>query len=62
MPEVERPLGAFVAFFLEITMIRFCLDLMRNEDFLESYKQGKGGMLMHAARIAHCESRRHRCF
>ena len=47
MPEVERPLGAFVAFFLEITMIRFCLDLMRNEDFLESYKQGKGGMLMH---------------
>jgi hypothetical protein len=47
VPEVERPLGAFVAFFLEITMIRFCLDLMRDADFLEVYKQGKGGMLMH---------------
>ena len=47
IPEVERPLGAFVAFFIEINMIFFCLDLMHDQDFLEVYKQGKGGMLMH---------------
>ena len=47
VPEVERPLGAFVAFFIEINMILFCLDLMHNQEFLETYKQGKGGMLMH---------------
>jgi len=47
MPEVERPLGAFLALFLEINMIRFCLELMHDQDALEIYKQGKGGMLMH---------------
>ena len=47
MPAVERPLGAFLAFFIEINMIRFCLALMHDQDFLETYRQGKGGMLMH---------------
>ena len=47
MPQVERPLGAFLAFFFEINMIRFCLDLMHDPDVLEVYRQGKGGMLMH---------------
>ena len=47
IPEIERPLGAFLAFFIEINMIRFCLNLMHDQDFLEVYKQGKGGMLMH---------------
>lgn len=47
IPELERPLGAFVAFFIEINMILFCLDLMHNQDFLEDYRRGKGGMLMH---------------
>src|SRR5436190_17862293 len=47
MPEVERPLGAFLACFLEINMIRFCLALMHDQDFLEVYRQGKGGALMH---------------
>jgi len=47
MPEVERPLGAFVAFMLQFNMINFCLDLMHDPDYLEVYRQGKGGMLMH---------------
>jgi hypothetical protein len=45
-PELERPLGAFVAFFVQINMIFFCRRLIHDPDFLEWYKQGKGGMLM----------------
>jgi len=47
IPELERPLGAFIAFFIQFNMIYFCLDLMHDQDVLEVYKQGKGGMLMH---------------
>ena len=47
IPELERPLGAFIAFFIQFNMISFCLDLMHDQDILEVYKQGKGGMLMH---------------
>jgi len=46
IPELERPLGAFVAFFVQINMIFFCRRLIHDPDFLEWYKQGKGGMLM----------------
>jgi len=45
-PEVERPLGAFVAFFVQINSMGFAWRLMHDLDFLEWYKQGKGGMLM----------------
>jgi hypothetical protein len=45
-PDIERPLGAFVAFFVQINMIFFCRRLMTDPDFLDWYKQGKGGALM----------------
>jgi len=46
IPELERPLGAFVAFFVQINMIFFCRRLIHDPDFLAWYKEGKGGMLM----------------
>jgi hypothetical protein len=45
-PELERPFGAFAAFFVQIHSMMFAWRLTRDEDFLEWYKQGKGGMLM----------------
>jgi len=45
-PEIERPLGAFVAFFVQINMIFFCRRLINDPDFLDWYRQGKGGALM----------------
>ncbi|HLJ73404.1 MAG TPA: hypothetical protein VKU62_02380 [Thermoanaerobaculia bacterium] len=45
-PDVERPLGAFVAFFVQINMIFFCRRLINDPDFLDWYRQGKGGALM----------------
>ena len=47
IPELERPLGAFIAFFIEFNMLSFCINLMHDQDFLEVYREGKGGMLMH---------------
>jgi hypothetical protein len=46
IPEIERPLGAFVAFFVQINSMHFAWRLMHDPEFLEWYKQGKGGMLM----------------
>jgi hypothetical protein len=46
IPELERPLGAFIAFFVQIHMIFFCWKLMHDPDFLAWYREGKGGMLM----------------
>ncbi len=45
-PELERPLGAFVAFFVQIHAMAFALRLRNDSSFLAWYRQGKGGMLM----------------
>ncbi|HYS54867.1 MAG TPA: hypothetical protein VER58_14005 [Thermoanaerobaculia bacterium] len=46
IPEIERPLGAFVAFFVQINSMLFAWRLMHDPDFVAWYRQGKGGMLM----------------
>lgn len=46
IPEIERPLGAFIAFFVQIHSMSFAWRLMHDPDFLEWYRQGKGGALM----------------
>ncbi len=46
IPELERPLGAFVAFFVQIHSMHFAWRLMHDADFLAWYREGKGGMLM----------------
>ncbi|HEX2062168.1 MAG TPA: hypothetical protein VHK90_15620, partial [Thermoanaerobaculia bacterium] len=46
MPEVERPLGAFVAFFVQIHSTLFAWRLTRDAAFLDWYREGKGGALM----------------
>ena len=46
IPEIERPLGAFVAFFVQIHSMHFALKLRNDPDFLAWYREGKGGMLM----------------
>ena len=45
-PELERPLGAFVAFFVQIHSMAFALRLVSDTDFLSWYREGKGGALM----------------
>jgi hypothetical protein len=45
MPEIERPLGAFVAFFVQIHSMAFAWRLMHDPDFLEWYREGKGGLM-----------------
>jgi hypothetical protein len=45
-PEFERPLGAFVAFFVQIHSMLFAWRLMHDADFLAWYREGKGGALM----------------
>jgi hypothetical protein len=45
-PEVERPVGAFVAFFLQIHSMAFAWRLFHDPDFLAWYREGKGGALM----------------
>jgi len=45
-PELERPAGAFVAFFVQIHGTLFAWRLTRDADFLEWYRRGKGGALM----------------
>lgn len=45
-PELERPLGAFVAFFVQINATLFAWRLLRDPAFLDWYREGKGGALM----------------
>jgi hypothetical protein len=45
-PEIERPLGAFVAFFVQIHSTLFAWRLINDSDFLALYREGKGGALM----------------
>ena len=45
-PEFERPLGAFIAFFVQIHSTLFAWRLIRDESFLAWYRRGKGGALM----------------
>lgn len=46
IPEVERPLAAFVAFFVQIHSMGFAWRLMHDADFLDWYREGKGGAVM----------------
>ncbi|HYM61432.1 MAG TPA: hypothetical protein VEZ11_11120 [Thermoanaerobaculia bacterium] len=46
VPEVERPLGAFAAFFVQIHSMMFAWRLIHDPDFLAWYREGKGGALM----------------
>jgi hypothetical protein len=46
MPEVERPLGAFAAFFVQIQTMVFAWRLFHDPDMLAVYREGKGGALM----------------
>ena len=43
IPEVERPLGAFVAFFVQIHSMLFAWRLTHDSAFLDRYKGGKDG-------------------
>ena len=45
-PEFERPLGMFIAFFVQIHSTLFAWRLTHDEAFLAWYREGKGGMLM----------------
>jgi hypothetical protein len=45
-PAFERPLGAFIAFFVQIHSTLFAWRLTHDETFLAWYREGKGGMLM----------------
>ncbi len=45
-PHVERPLGAFLAFFVQIQTMRFAWRLAHDSSFLAWYREGKGGALM----------------
>lgn len=45
-PEIERPLGAFVAFFVQMHTMLFAWRLLRDPSFFDWYREGKGGALM----------------
>lgn len=45
-PDLERPLGAFVAFFVQIRSVMFALRLRNDPEFVSRYREGKGGALM----------------
>lgn len=45
-PGVERPLGAFIAFFVQIHSAVFAWKLINDASFLDFYREGKGGALM----------------
>jgi hypothetical protein len=45
-PAFERPLGAFVAFFVQIHSTLFAWRLTHDAEYLEWYRRGKGGALM----------------
>src|SRR5512140_1968494 len=46
IPELERPLGAFAAFFVQIHSMLFAIRLRNDADYLAWYREGKGGALM----------------
>jgi len=46
IPEIERPLGAFAAFFVQLQTLRFAWRLRHDDAFLAEYVAGKGGALM----------------
>jgi len=46
MPEIERPLGAFAAFFVQIQTMHFAWQLRNDASFLDWYREGKGGAMM----------------
>lgn len=46
IPEIERPLGAFAAFFVQIQTMTFAWKLRHDAAFLAWYREGKGGALM----------------
>jgi hypothetical protein len=46
MPEIERPLGAFAAFFVQIQTMQFAWRLRNDPGYLAWYREGKGGALM----------------
>ena len=46
IPELERPLGAFIAFFVQIHSTLFARRLTTDPSFLDWYREGKGGALM----------------
>jgi hypothetical protein len=46
VPEVERPLGAFLGCFVQIHTMHFAWKLMHDAEFLAWYREGKGGALM----------------
>jgi hypothetical protein len=46
IPELERPLGAFAAFFVQIHSMLFAVRLRNDPGFLAWYREGKGGALM----------------
>jgi RNA polymerase subunit RPABC4/transcription elongation factor Spt4 len=46
MPEIERPLGAFIAFFVQFNAMLFPWRLLHDPDFLAAYQEGKGGAIM----------------
>ncbi|MFA6957609.1 MAG: hypothetical protein WC538_17205 [Thermoanaerobaculia bacterium] len=46
LPELERPIAAFAAFFVVIHTIHFAWRLRTDVDFLAWYREGKGGALM----------------
>ena len=45
-PDFERPLGAFVAFFVQIHSTHFAWRIINDRSFLAWYRKGKGGALM----------------
>ena len=46
IPEIERPLGAFAAFFVQIQTMQFAWRLRSDADYLAWYRGGKGGAMM----------------
>ena len=46
VPELERPLGAFVAFFVQIEAMRFFWRLLHDPEMMATYREGKGGAFM----------------
>lgn len=44
--DFERPLGAFIAFFVQIHSTLFAWRLVTDPDYLSWYREGKGGALM----------------
>lgn len=56
-PEFERPIGAFVAFFVQIHSTLFAWRLITDSTFLDWYRQGKGGALMNDLEVVSVDLR-----